>query len=334
MSRLIAAGRGLAVCVAGLIGLATASEAGAQARQLERAKIKVGISITDSTFLPIYLAQEQGYFKEEGLDATFSTFNGGSDLIRAVISDSADIGLSSPAAVFSAIKADQDVRIFFGGFTQAPFSLCAIPSIKTLADAKGKRFGITRFGSSTDELTRYMLKAQRIDPDKDVKIVQGGGSSARLAAMEAGQLDVALFAMPFDFIAASKGYNVLVRQTDVMPDFPIQSFFARQRYIASHRDTIEALLRAFVRGVRLAKANKAMAVQTLIDKVYIDKQFAEQAYASLIGGWHEDGLLASDAGMKAFFDMAVASGHLDAPWPKEKYWDNQFVASFDQWKPR
>jgi NitT/TauT family transport system substrate-binding protein len=331
MGGLRLAARAAIAFAAGIGVLTWATGAGAETRKPE--PIKIGISITDSTFLPIYLAQKKDYFKDEGLDATFTTFHGGSDLMRAVVSDSVNVGLSSPAAVISAIKAQQDVKIFFGGFNQAPFSLCAIPSIKTLADAKGKRFGITRVGSSTDELTRYMLTAHHIDPKKDVRIVQGGGSSARLAAMEAGQLDVALFAMPFDFIAAEKGYNVIERQTDVMPDFPIQSFFARQSYIDSHRDTLKALLRAFIRGVRLAKSDKALAVQTLIDTVHIKKEFAEKAYASSIDGWREDGRLASEPGMKAFFEMAIASGHLKAPWPKEKYWDNTFVTTIDQWKP-
>jgi NitT/TauT family transport system substrate-binding protein len=332
MNRLTTGRRFMTALVAGIAAWAAASGAMAETRP-DHAKVSVGISITDSTFLPIYLAQKKGYFKDEGLDASFTTFSGGSDLMRAVVSNSVDVGLSSPAAVISAIKAKQDVKIFFGGFNQAPFSLCAIPSIKTIAQIKGKRVGITRFGSSTDELTRYMLKAQHLDPAKDVRIIQGGGSSARLAAMEAGQLDVALFAVPFDFMAADKGYNVILRQTDVMPDFPIQSFFARQSYIDGHRDVLKALLRAFIRGVRLAKADKALSVQTLIDEVHIDKQFAEKAYDSLIDGWREDGRLASDAGMKAFFDMAIASGHLKAPMPKDRYWDNEFVATLDQWKP-
>ena len=315
----------------GACGCLAVSGASAQSKH---GKVSIGISITDSTFLPIYLAEAQGYFKQEGLDATLTTFHGGSDLVRGVVSNSVDIGLSSPAGVISAIKAGQDVKIFFGGFNQAPFALCAIPSIKTLADAKGKRFGISRFGSSTDELTRYMLTAQHINPKTDVRIIQGGGSASRLAAMEAGQLDAALFAIPFDLIAAEKGYNVIVKQTDVMPDFPIQSFFARESYIKSHQAVIKAVLRAFIRGVRLAKSNKALAVETLIKTVRIKKQYAEKAYLSLVGGWREDGRLASDGGMKAFFDMAMASGHIKAPWSKDKYWDNTFVATIGQWAPK
>ena len=179
-----------------------------------------------------------------------------------------------------------------------------------------------------------MLTAQHINPKTDVRIIQGGGSASRLAAMEAGQLDAALFAIPFDLIAAEKGYNVIVKQTDVMPDFPIQSFFARESYIKSHPEVIKAVLRAFIRGVRLAKSNKALAVETLIKTVRIKKQYAEKAYLSLVGGWREDGRLASDGGMKAFFDMAMASGHIKAPWPKDKYWDNTFVATIGQWAPK
>lgn len=323
-----------AILATGLFASAMSADAVAQGNHLEDAKVSIGISITDSTFLPIYIAEKQGYFKDEGLDASFNTFRGGSDLVRALVAGSVNIGLSSPTGVVSAIKAGQDVKVFFGGFNQTPFYFYAIPSVKTLADAKGKRFGISRFGSSTDALTRFVLKAHGLDPDKDVKIIQGGNSSARLAAMEAGQVDAGPFAMPFNFVAADRGYNLIASQSDVMPDFPIQSFYSLHSYINGHRNTIKAVLRAFIRGIRETRANKALAVQTLISTVHMNKKYADVAYQNLLAGWREDGRLASDAGMKAFFDMAVASGDLKEAWPKDKYWDNEFVATIDQWKPK
>lgn len=305
----------------------------AQVKQLESTKATIGLAITDSTFLPIFLAEEKGYFKKEGLDVNITTFRGGADLARAMVAGAIDIGVSSPTAVISAIRAHQDMKVFFGGFNQMPFSWYAIPSIKTIAEAKGKRFAISRFGSATDDLTRYLLKAKGLNPDTDVKIIQGGESSARLAAMEAGQLDVGIFATPFNYIAAKQGYNLLAKQSDIMPDFPIQSFFATENYINGHTETIKAVLRSFIEGIQLAKSDKGLAVKTLIEKVHFDKAYAGEAYGDLIGGWREDGRLASPGGMKAFFEMAVASGDIDKSWPKEEYWDDRFTSTIDQWKP-
>jgi NitT/TauT family transport system substrate-binding protein len=306
----------------------------AQDNKLENPDVTIGISITDSTFLPIYLADDAGLFRAEGLNVKLLTFRGGSDLTRAVVARSVQIGVASPTSVLNAITAGQNLKVFFGGFNQAPFSWYAVPSIKTMAQAKGKRFGISRFGSATDALTRFALRRAGLDPQQDAKIIQAGGSPAELAAMDTGQLDVGVFSLPNSLIAADRGYNLLVRQSDFMPDFPVQSFFAAQDYLDRNPHTVEAVLRAFIRGVALAKADKPLAVKVLASRAELPQQYAARAYDELIDGWREDGRLATDQGMKKFFDMAIASGDVEMPWPKEKYWDNRFMATIDQWKPQ
>jgi len=84
----------------------------------------------------------------------------------------------------------------------------------------------------------------------------------------------------------------------------------------------------------LAKSDKALAVKTLIAKAGLEEQFAARAYDQLIGGWHEDGRLGSEIGLKRFFDMSIAAGDVDSQWPKEKYFDERFVKTFDEWKPK
>jgi NitT/TauT family transport system substrate-binding protein len=306
----------------------------AQDKQLENPDLTIAVSVTDSTFLPIYLAADAGLFKAEGLNPKILSFHGGSDLTRAVIAQSVQIGLASPTSVLSAISAGQNVRVFFGGFNQAPFSWYAVPSIKTMAEAKGKRFGISRFGSATDALTRFALAQAGLDPQKDAKIVQTGGSSAALAAMETGQIDVGIFSIPTNFTAADRGYNLIAKQSDFMPDFPVQSFFAEVKYLDDNPQTVKAVLRAFIRAVTLAKANKPLAVKVLAARTGLTEQYAGRAYDQLIDGWREDGRLATDQGMANFFKMAIASGDVDRPWTKDQYWDNRFMATIDEWKPK
>lgn len=305
-----------------------------QDQKLENPDVTIGISITDSTFLPIYLAVEAGLFRAEGVNVKLLTFRGGSDLTRAVVAGSVQIGLASPTSVLSAITAGQNLKVFFGGFNQAPFFWYAVPPIKTMADAKGKRFGISRFGSATDALTRYVMAQAGLNPQTDAKIIQSGGSPAALAAMETGQIDVSVFSLPHNFIAADRGYNLIARQSDYMPDFPVQSFLAAVDYLDHNPATVKAVLRAFIKAVALAKANKPLAVKVLVSQAGLEEPYAARAYDLLIDGWREDGRLATDEGMKKFFDMAIASGDVDKPWPKDQYWDNRFVAALDQWKPQ
>ncbi len=323
-----------AASLALLLSALLAASARAQAKKPENPDLTIAVSVTDSTFLPIYIAEDAGLFKAEGLNPKLLSFHGGSDLTRAVVAGSVQIGLASPTSVLSAIGAGQDVKVFFGGFNQAPFSWYAVPSIKTMAQAKGKRFGISRFGSATDALTRFAMTKAGLDPQKDAKIVQTGGSAAALAAMETGQIDVGIFSIPSNFTAADRGYNLIARQSDFMPDFPIQSFYAEVKYLDDNPETAKAVLRAFIKAVALAKSNKPLAVKILAARTSLKPDYATRAYEQLIGGWREDGRLATDQGMADFFKMAIASGDVDKPWPKEKYWDNRFMATIDQWKSK
>ena len=306
----------------------------AQVGKPETQAVTIGLSVNDSTFLPIYLAESAGYFRDEGLTVKVLAFRGGSDLTRALVADSVHVAVAAPTSVLAAINAGEKVKVFYGGFNQAPFFWYAAPSIKTMADVKGKRLGITRFGSSTDALTRFALVAAKLDPNKDVRIIQGGGSGERLAALEANQIDAGIFTWPHNFAAADRGFNLIASQSDFMPDFPIQSFFAMQAFIDKNPQTLKGVLRAFVRAVRLAKADRDLSTKTLVSRAGLEEAYAARAYDQLVDGWREDGRLATETGMKKFFEMAIAAGDVEREWSRAEYWDDRFASSFKDWAPK
>jgi len=313
-------------CLAMLTGAAEAQG------KPEKTDVTIGLPVTTSTFLPIYLAQEEGYFKDEGLNVKIIAFHGGTDLVRAVIAGSVDVGVTALAGVTLGIKAHQPIKVFYGGFDMALFDWYAVKGIKSMADTKGKRFGVSRLGSSTDFLTRYALLKNGVDP-KSVQIIQGGGSIPRLAAMDSGQLDVNILASPEKFIAADKGYNLIYKQSQIAPDYPFHVFFANESLLKKDPNTVRALLRGFVRGVRKAKSDKARSVKLLEERVKLEKKYAARAYDDFIDQIHEDGRLPSKEGMKAFWEIGIMSGDYKEPWPESRYLDPTFIETYNQWKP-
>ncbi len=318
----------LAVACGGGAGRATASVAG-----IEQPHLKVGIISVTATYVPLYLAVDDGLFAKEGLQVDLLPFRGGSDLIKAVVAGSADVGVVSLAEVTSAIAAGQRMKAFYGGFNVPAFDWYAVPSIHSLAEAKGKRFGVTQYGSSTDFLTRYALASKGLDPAKDVQIVQGGDSPTRLAAMQAGQIDVNIFAPPDTFVAAERGYRRILRQKDLAPDYPYHVFGAMDAFITSHPNTLKALLRGFVLGLREARRDKPRAIEALVKRIQMDPKYAGPTFDDLIGYLFEDGRLPSEQGLDLFFEMGIKSGRFTSHWPREQYWTPVFADSFAQWKP-
>lgn len=299
----------------------------------EKTDITIGLPVTTSTFLPLYLADEEGFFEEEGLNVEIVAFRGGTDLVRGMVAGAVDVGVTSLAGVSVGIAADQPIKVFYGGFNMVVFDWYAVPEIESIEDAKGKRFGVTRVGSSTDFLTRYALETQGLNPDTDVQIVQGGGSVERLAAMEAGQIDVNIFATPEKFMAEDAGFKPILRQKDIAEDYPFHVFFATEDFIENNPNSIRALLRGFVRGVRVAKADRERSIEVLVDRVGMEESYAARGYDDFIDNIYEDGRLPSEEGMKAFWDIGIQSGEFEESWPEERYFDPTFVESYDEWKP-
>lgn len=300
---------------------------------LEQTHLKIGIISVTATYVPLYLAVDDGIFAREGLTVELLPFRGGSDLIKAVVAGSADVGVVSLAEVLSAVSAGQPMKAFYGGFNVPAFDWYAVPSIHSIAEAKGKRFGVTQYGSSTDFLTRYALASHGLDPAKDVQIVQGGDSPTRMAAMQAGQIDVNIFAAPDAFVAAERGFSRILRQRDLAPDYPYHVFGAMEAFVASHPNTIRALLRGFVLGVREAKRNKPHAVEAIVKRIPMDPKYSGPTYDDLIDFIFEDGRLPTDKGLDVFFEMGIKAGRFTSHWPRERYWVPTFADSYQQWKP-
>jgi NitT/TauT family transport system substrate-binding protein len=294
-------------------------------------RLTLGLPVATSTFLPIYLAEEERLFESEGLEVETTVFRGGTDLVRAVVAGSVDVGVTALAGVSVGIKAGQPLKAFFAGYNIPDFDWYSVPEITSFDQVRGKRFGITSYGSSTDFLTRYVLASRGLDPDKDVQILQGGSSPTRLAAMEAGQLDVNIFNAPEKFMAEDRGFHHLLSQKSLAEDYPFHVFFATEAFLRDHPKSLRALLRAHVRAVRLMKEDRNRALETLRKRV--GDEYAERCYDDFVPYIFEDGRLPSDKGLQVFFEMGIESGEYQEVWPREKYWDSVWVDSFDEWKP-
>ena len=325
---------GIILLAASWLGCGGSSKAPAAVSrfQPEKPHLQVGLSVPTSTYLPVYLAQDEGLFSREGLEVDLVSFRGGMDLIKAVVAGSIDIGVVSLVEVTAGIEAGQALKVFYAGFNIPEFDWYAVRPIRSLADAKGKRFGISQYGTSTDFLTRYALLVSGIDP-KSVQIVQGGDSATRLAAMQVGQLDVNVFAAPEKFIAAERNYNLILRQRDLIPDYPYHVFVATEAAIANLPNTLKSFLRGHVRGVRLAKQDKERAKQTLIRNLHINPKYAGPTYDDFIDYIYEDGRLPSDPALAMFFDMGMKAGRYKERWPRDKYFSTAYVGTFNEWQP-
>ena len=144
----------------------------------ETKKLRVGIPVAGTSFLPVYVAAERTW-KDNGLDVELVSFRGDAEVAQALAGGSVDVSCQSLDGIINLIEAGQKVIAFFAGFYQADFAWAARPEIRSWSDLRGKLLGVSTYGSLTDQLTRYVLIKHGLDPVKDVKITQSGPAQSR-----------------------------------------------------------------------------------------------------------------------------------------------------------
>ena len=242
-----------------------------------QAKMVVGLSSVNVAFLPVYVTEAKGFFKDEGLDVLLVLFNAGATNLQALIGGDVQIMGSAFVETIGGRAAGVDIKNFWGICNIMPFQLYSQPDFKSMKEAKGKRFAISRFGSLTDFLTRATLRHFGLDA-KDVTILQIGSTPARFAALTAKGVDASIVWFPVTEIAKSQGYNKLLDLKTIFPEWPYETFAAKESYIAKERDQVTKFLRAYQRGVKYTLENKADAVKIMQKYVKMDPAYAPAGY--------------------------------------------------------
>jgi NitT/TauT family transport system substrate-binding protein len=240
-------------------------------------KIIVGLSSVNVAFLPVYVTEAKGYFKDEGLDVLLVLFNAGATNLQALIGGDVQIMGSAFVETIGGRAAGVDIKNFWGVCNIMPFQLYSQPDFKSMKQAKGKRFAISRFGSLTDFLTRATLRHFGVD-EKEVTILQIGSTPARFAALSAKGVDASIVWFPVTEIAKAQGYNKLLDLKEVFPEWPYETFAAKESYLAKERDQVNRFLRAHQRGVKYMLDNKADAVRIMQKYVKMDPAYAGAGY--------------------------------------------------------
>ena len=149
----------------------------------ELTRLRVGILFVGE-FSPTYIAYKKGFFQKYGLDVELIYFQGGSQVIQAMLGGDIPLTVTAGPEGVAAKLQGADILLLSANNPTMQFTLFVAPDIKKPADLIGKKAGISRFGSSSDFSIRFMLKSLGLG-EKDVAIVQIGDNPSRLAALKA-----------------------------------------------------------------------------------------------------------------------------------------------------
>jgi NitT/TauT family transport system substrate-binding protein len=288
-----------------------------------QARLIVGLSSVNVAFLPVYVTQDKGFFKDEGLDVLLVLFNAGATNLQALIGGDIQIMGSAFVETIGGRAAGADIKNFWGISNIMPFQLYSQPGFKSMKEAKGKRFAISRFGSLTDFLTRATLRHFGIDA-KGVTILQIGSTPARFAALSAKAVDASIVWFPVTEIAKSQGYTKLFDLKEMFPEWPYETFAARETWLAKEREQASKFLRAYQRGVKHTLENKEDALRALRKYVKMDPAYAPAGYDEYRDSFPLNGYIAEKT-IPVVIDQEYESGRIKRKISLDELIDRSFI---------
>lgn len=251
-------------------------------------KVKVA-EVTHSVFYaPQYVALEQGYFEDEGLDIELTLTSGADNVMAAVLSGDVNIGLSgSEATIYVYNKGEKDYIKTFAQLTQKDGSfIVSREKIDdfTLNDLKGKYIIGGRLGGMPEMTLEYALKQNNIDPNKDLTIDTSIEFASMAGAFIGGTGDFVALFEPLATQVVNEGYGYKVAQLGTLTDnVPYTAYNARSSYLEENPDIIEKFDRAIQRGLDFVHEKSSDEITKAImdqfpDTSYNDLKTAVESY--------------------------------------------------------
>ena len=241
-------------------------------------KVKVA-EVTHSVFYaPQYVAIENGYFEEEGLNIELTLTSGADNVMAAVLSKDADIGLSgSEATIYVYNKGEKDYIKTFARLTQKDGSfLISRKEIKDfkIEDLKGKYVIGGRQGGMPEMTLEYTLKQNGIDPKKDLTIDTSIDFASMAGAFIGGTGDFVTLFEPLATKIVNEGYGYKVKQLGTLTDnVPYTAYNARTSYIENNKEIIEKFDKAIKKGLDFVNNNKSEDIANVIMNQFPDTSY-------------------------------------------------------------
>jgi NitT/TauT family transport system substrate-binding protein len=226
-------------------------------------KLRVTYSAIGGSQSSVWMPYEAGIFRKHGLDVELLYVAGGGRAGQVVQSGEVPIGVFTGGAVVNAALAGGDLVAIASSMNVMTFVVMARPEIRRVEDLKGKKVGVSRFGSATDFGLRYAEERWPVKRQKDFAVIQVGGVSDVFAALKSGALDAAVINVELAILARREGLRELADIAKLGINFPTSSIVTSRSFIKRNENTVRKFVRGFVEGVHYGKTHREFGVQVL-----------------------------------------------------------------------
>lgn len=245
---------------------------------------------------PFYVAIEQGFFEEEGIEANIASGGGGAQVIATLLSGEAQFAISGPRSMFSALEADKKLLAIQSLNSALTFEIAVAdeyleekgvlpdsPLEDRVAVLNGAKIGTNLVGDSGDVYMRYLMQLHGQDP-LSVETVKLSGVGPKIGGMKEGIVDGGINSAPFSLQAKDQEVGSLLLKASEEPKYANMVWevvFAEEKYLEENPELTEKVVRAIGKGIEFARKEPKKTAESIIS--YFDGIEVEVLEDSLIG---------------------------------------------------
>ena len=294
-------------------------------------RLRIAYSSISGAYIGIWVAHDAGLFAKEGLDDQMILIPSATQLAQVAVAGDVDIASLGGGPMIAAALSGADLKVIGNNVNKMIFSIYAKPEVKSIEELRGKRIGVSRFGSSTDVSARYALRKFNLDPQKDVILLQLGSMSSIFGALRSGAVDGALVSPPTQFLTEKLGFKELVSITDMNFAYPNPAMAVPGDLIRNRPDLLDRFMRAYVRGVHRAITDREFAIKSLAKYTTVtDPVLLSKTYDFYVGKVVEKAPYINMAGIQNALDDLARSIPAAKTAKPEQFVDMRFLDKLEK----
>ncbi|HVJ06647.1 MAG TPA: ABC transporter substrate-binding protein [Candidatus Saccharimonadales bacterium] len=258
-----------------------------------------------------FIAQEEGFFKDEGLNVQLTEFANSADGLAALRADKLDLGAFGTTAPLVHIAKGADISII-GGVMGEDAAIVVKPEnenvIKNISNLKGKKVATIRLATG-DAVLRGALSDAGLNWKTDLQIFELKTPPAVLEAVKSGQVDAGVIWGPHDLRAEEQGLKVVIRSGSLQPGHPCCRLTVHTQDAQQRREVWAHFVRAILRAEKFANDNHQKTVDDIAKYLKLDHGLIEHAYYS---GHLDQATDPNLAGVQRFWETMNKSGFVES----------------------
>lgn len=277
----------------------------------------------------VFMAQQEGLFKKNGLDVELIHIPSSSRGIQAILAGEIAFSYMDGLNTVQADLKGAGIALILGATNRQVFSLMARPEIKMASDLRGKKIGITRIGSSTHTSALYALSQAGLKPG-DYQILPLMEVPNILTALMAGQIDAGVVSPPTNSRARKAGFNELANLAKDGPEYVSVGIGTSRSYIKANEEIVRRVVRSYAEGVYVFKTNKAAAIRMIQNYLKVKEPEIQQDTYKQFQEYLESIPFVSRKGIEAVLaDLATTEPAAKQTKPDE-FIDMRFVSELEK----